>query len=611
MLTLGMFAPASLADGAYRVLYAAEVTTLNYLVTTTTNEYSIAANFIDTLIEYDRYGVVKPGLAESWEVSDDNLTWTFHLRKGAQWVDGSGKPVAEVTSADFVAAAKYILNAQNASSSANVLYDVIEGALDYYNGTATPDEGVEPAPATEWETVGIAAPDAYTLQYKLITPVPYFLSMTTYVSFMPVYEPFLLEKGETFGLSTGNDTLLYCGAYYLSEFKPNEKRELRKNTSNWDADNVFIEAIQYTYNKEASTVSPELFLRGEVDEAGFDSAVAAEWLADPAKSELIRPVRQTGFFSYFYAFNFDPQFDAVYEPENWKLAANSENFRKTIYYALDRYNSQAVFDPANPESIIHNTITPPAFVSLGGLDYTQIGDLDSITALGLNTFNEEKALEYRDAAKAELEAAGATFPIKILFPYNPVVTGWADECVVVEQHLESLLGADFIDLIVEAGPSSGFLSEVRRSGKYALLKCNWGPDYADPQTFTDPFDYDNSYNFLDKGLTQADENGSIAEQYYALVAAAKAETGDLTARYEAFAKAEAFFINHAIVVPLGYGEAGYVGTRIDPFEGQYASFGISPYRFKGQHLLDAPMSTDQYFDAYDAWQDARDALAEQ
>ena len=67
--------------------------------------------------------------------------------------------------------------------------------------------------------MGVKAVDDYTLQYTLCKPVPYFLSMLTYVSFMPVYEPFLLEQGDAFGVATGNDTLLYCGAYYLSEFR--------------------------------------------------------------------------------------------------------------------------------------------------------------------------------------------------------------------------------------------------------------------------------------------------------------------------------------------------------------------------------------------------------
>ncbi|GHU69503.1 oligopeptide-binding protein AliB [Clostridia bacterium] len=608
--SLSAFAPALAEDAAYRTIYGAEVTTLNYLTTSTENVYSLASNLFDTLVEYDRYGNVQPSAATSWEVSEDDLTWTFHLREGMKWVDGSGNPVAEVTAADFEAAAKYILDAQNASSMANVLYDIIVGAEDYFNGTSTPEEGADPAPVTEWSTVGIKALDALTLQYSLNAPVPYFLSMTTYCPFMPVYEPFLLEKGETFALATGNNTLLYNGAYYLAEFKPQESRLLKKNPHNWDADNVFIDLRSYTYNAEAATVDPELFLRGEVDEAEFNSEVAAEWLSDPAKADLIRPIRRSGFYTYFYSFNYEPKFAAEYEPENWKLAVNNENFRKAFYYAFDRIGSQAVFEPSNPESIIFNTITPPEFAALNGVDYTMIGDLAPITALGTGTYDEETALKYRDLAKEELTAAGVTFPVKVLLTYNASSNSWADESVVEEQHLESLLGTDFIEVIVEARPSSGFLANVRRSGDYGLMKCNWGPDYADPQTFVDPFGEGNSYNFMDKGLTQADEGGSIVAQYYALVDAARAETSDIEKRYELFAKAEAYFIDHAIVVPLGYGSGGYIGSWIDPYEGQFAPFGVSNYRYKGQHLLDKPMSTDEYFDSYDAWTDARAALTD-
>ena len=143
--------------------------------------------------------------------------------------------------------------------------------------------------------MGIRALDDYTLQYTLNSPAPYFVSMTTYVCFMPVYEPFLLEKGDQFGLATGNDTLLFNGAYLIKEFKPQEKRVYAKNPTNWDADNVFIETIEQTYNKEAPTVSPEMYLRGEVDAATIDSAIAKAWLANPDTADLIRPIRQSGF----------------------------------------------------------------------------------------------------------------------------------------------------------------------------------------------------------------------------------------------------------------------------------------------------------------------------
>ena len=595
------------AGSAYRTLYSGEITSLNYLTTATANEFALAANVIDTLVEYDKYGQVQPSLAESWEYDEETLTYTFKLRQDATWVNANGEFYANVTAHDFVSAAQYILNAENASSTANIFYSVIAGAEDYYLGTSTPEEGKDPYPVMEWETVGVKAIDDYTLQYTLVEPVPYFLSMLTYVCFMPANGDFIAEKGADFGVATSNENILYNGAYILSTFEPQQKRVYTKNESNWDAENVFITTIEQTYNKEASTISPELFKRGETDDASIDSTIAAEWLASEETADLIRPVRQSGFYTYFYAFNFDPQFDAEYEPENWKIAVNNENFRQSIYAGLDRVKAMLITEPDNPESIMFNTVTPPEFVSIDGVDYTQMGALAAITEKGTATFDEAAALAYKEAAVAELTAAGATFPVKILMSYNPSSTGWDEECAVVEQQLEGLLGTDYIDIIVEAGPSSGFLSEVRRSGKYALLKCNWGPDYADPNTYTDPF-YDGSYNWPELATEYLDENG--VSEYYKLVDAARAITNDLTARYEAYTVAEAFLIENALIIPFGYGNGGYTASRLNPFESQFAPFGISNERYKGQKLLDAPMSTDQYFDAYDLWLEERAALAD-
>ncbi|MGN0772415.1 MAG: peptide ABC transporter substrate-binding protein [Candidatus Ventricola sp.] len=599
--------PAAAESTAYRTLYSGEFTSLNYLTTATTNEFAMAANVIDTLVEYDKYGQVQPSLAESWEYDEANLTYTFKLREDATWVKADGTEYAKVTAHDFVTAAQYILDANNASSTANIFYSVIDGAEAYYLGTSTPEEGQEPYPVMDWDTVGVKALDDYTLQYTLVEPVPYFLSMVTYVCFMPVNADFLAEKGADFGVATSNENLLYNGAYVLSTFEPQQKRVYTKNASYWDAENVLIETIEQTYNKEAETIAPELYRRGDIDEASISSTIAAEWLADEETADLIHPVRQSGFYTYFYAFNFDPNFDAAYEPENWKLAVNNENFRLSIAAGLDRVKAMLVTDPDNPEALMFNTVTPPEFVSIDGVDYTEMGALAEITAKGTDTFDEALALEYKAAAVEELTAAGATFPVKILMSYNPAVTGWAEECVVVEQQLEGLLGTDYIDVIVEAGPSSGFLGEVRRSGKYALLKCNWGPDYADPNTYTDPF-YDGNYNWPEKATEYNDENGNSI--YYNLVDAARAITNDLTARYEAFTEAEAFLINKAFIIPFGYGNGGYTASRLNPFETQFAPFGISIERYKGQTVLDKPMNTDEYFEAYDAWEEARAALAD-
>ena len=119
---------------------------------------------------------------------------------------------------------------------------------------------------------------------------------------------------------------------------------LSKNEKNWDKDNVFIDQLVEKYNKEASTVSPELFLRGEVDSASLSNELAADWLSDETKASMIHPSRITSFSSYFYTFNFDPQFDEAYEPDNWRIAVNNESFRLSIINAFNRIKAKTLID---------------------------------------------------------------------------------------------------------------------------------------------------------------------------------------------------------------------------------------------------------------------------
>ena len=218
----------------------------------------------------------------------------------------------------------------------------------------------------------------------------------------------------------------------------------------------------------------------------------------------------------------------------------------------------------------------------------------------------------------ELTAAGATFPIQMYMRYNPDTANWDRECQVIEQQLEGLLGSDYIDIVVEAGPSTNFLSTVRRAGDYGFMKCNWGADYADPQTWTDPFkETSNSYNFMgtDEGtvigqepcVNKSAETQALTDQYYDLIEAAKAITTDTEARYAAFAEAEAFLIDHAFVIPFSISNDGYIATRLNIFEAQYAPYGMALQSYKFQKLREEPMSMDEYNELYAQWETAREA----
>ena len=628
----------------YRSLYSSEVTTMNYLVSGATYELVVGANTIDSLVENDTYGNILPSGAESWEVSEDGLTWTFHLRAGQYWYDADGNQKDPVTANDYVAAARYVCDSAMDCANSYLMDGWIVNASELLNYTAAQlanpvEQGTEvgeeqdlvvdangiiyegsdwnketekydtwtEVPAVTPEDLGVEAVDDLTLVYHMVKARPYFLTALQFGTYWPAPASLLAELGENYGLD--NYSMWFNGAYLLSEFKPNEKRVYTKNENNWDAEHIYIERIEQTCNTEATTLAPELFLRGEIDYADIGSDIVADWLSDPEKSQMISSSRVIGDYSYFFGFNFEPKFDAEYEPENWAIAVNNENFRKAVFHGINRDEYLAAKYPGDDPSIHKiNTVTPKGFSVNEGKDYVFYGGLAKYTEG--ESFDPELAVQFRDAAKAELEAAGCKFPIKVPVNYNTSSTTWANCTVVLEQQLEELLGADFIDIIVVPYSGSSFLKETRRNGNYALQELNWGADFMDPETWADPFDHKNSYNFFcnetleQDGInqyTKTEETAALIDQYFELVAAAREETGDMNARYEAFAAAESFYIDHAIVVPGFISGGSYQATKLNAFEGQYAMMGQSSSRYKGQHVYKTAMSQDMFDAQYAEW----------
>ena len=630
-------------EQVYRSLYSSEVTTMNYLVSSTTYELVVGANTIDSLVENDTFGNILPCGAESWEVSEDGLTWTFHLRAGQYWYDADGNQKDPVTANDYVAAARYVCDSAMDSNNSYLMDGWIVNAEELLNYTAAQlaepvEQGTEAGedqdyvidangiiyegsdwnketekydtwtevPAVTPEDLGVEAVDDLTLVYHLVKARPYFLTALQFGTYWPAPASLLAELGDAYGLD--NYSMWFNGAYILSEFKPQEKRIYTKNVNNWDAEHVYIERIEQICNTEAATLEPEMFLRGEVDGAGIGSDIVADWMSDPEKSQMISTTRVTGDYSYFFGFNFEPKFDAEYEPENWVIAVNNENFRKAIFHGIDRDGYIAAKYPGDDPSIHKiNTVTPKGFSVNEGKDYVFYGGLAKYTEG--ESFDPELAVQFRDAAKAELEAAGCKFPIKVPVNYNTNSTTWANCTVVLEQQLEELLGADFIDIIVVPYSGSDFLNATRRNGNFALQELNWGADFMDPETWADPFERKNNYNFFCHETdtyrvfqdTKTAETNALIDQYYELVDAAREETGDMDARYEAFAAAESFYIDHAIVVPGFISGGSYQATKLNGFEGQYAMMGQSSNRYKGQHVYKTAMSQDMFDAQYAEW----------
>lgn len=555
----------------------------------------------------------QPCLAESWTKSEDGLTWTFKIREGVKWQRYDGSEYGEnVKAEDWVTSAKWILDPANTARTADLLFDMV-GAEEYYMAL---ESGTE----ANWDNVGIKAISEYELQFTLISPCPWFLSRLTYNWGYPTCAKFLDEMGESFG--TNNDTILYCGAFLCSQYEPNSYVISTRNPLYWDIDKIHVERIEEKYNAEADTLAPEALLRGEVTVADIPTDQLDGWMNDPSKKAFIRPNRP-GSYSYFFLVNFMPTYTERngLSHEQWLKAANNLNFRKSLYYGLDRIKGIGCYDPYTPEDYELRTITPYNFCAADGKDYPYLDALKAITET--EQFQPETAIEYRDKARAELEAAGVTFPIMAYMPYNSESTQQTNLAVIVSQQLEELLGSDYIKFIIEGYPDTDYLSTTRRAGNYSFMMSYWGPDYADPETWTDPFNLGQAYNYIWRAdgmatqTTQDDPAGRMGKSGYdetywkdfvydQKVAEATAETVDNSKRYNALAEAEAWLIDQAFVIPFGVlGGCGYMSSCMNPFESQYAPFGMSDDRYKYQWVYEKPFSTEQYLEMLPVWEAER------
>jgi len=596
-------------EQVYRTLYSSEVATMNYLYSTTEIDMVPGVNGTMTLYMSDSHSVLQPNAAESYTVNDDGTVYTFKIRQGQKWYDYTGAEKGNVTAHDWVTAIHWCIEAANDSGNSSSTYH-IKNAEAYYEQTAAILAGETPATQLTLEDVGVKAVDDYTLEFTLEMPTPYFLSVLEFGCYFPAAQACLDEFGERFG--TDNKTMWYCGPYIMDDFAPQEKHHFVKNENYWDAKNVFITEIDKQYNAEAATLQSTLFLQGEVSDTSVSSDLLAEWQSDAEKSKMITTTMVQTNYSYFWGFNFEPRvLDTDHNEEvneKWTIAVNNENFRKSIMHGMDRIRALEVSYPTNAQDLLSNTLIPKNFVSLNGKDYTEYGRLPEVA---VDYFDEAKAKEYRDKAKAELEpilkAAGYSFPIEIVTQYNGSAD-WGKECMVIKQQMEELLGADYINWTILNFGSSGFLAGTRRCGNYCMQKLNGGADYMDPDTWYFITEIGNNYCFNYDTTEKYEVNTKTPEtlaafaEYHKMFDEGKNERLDLEKRYNLIADAEAYYLEHAMCIPYRATGGGYTATYMNVFEGPQSACGWSYLSYYGQKIYETAMSQENYNTALAAWQ---------
>ena len=623
LLSVGVLAACSSSSKTsgktYNYVYGGDPATLDYVSTNKKNMTTAVTNGVDGLFENAQYGNLKPSVAESWSVSQDGLTYTYKIRKGVKWYTSDGEEYADVTAKDFVTGLKHA--ADTKSEAIYLLQNSVKGLNDYVSGDNK-----------NFADVGIKAIDDHTLQYTLSEPEPYWNSKLTYSVTWPVNADFLKSKGKDFGKSTDPTSILYNGPFLLKSLTTKSSIEFVKNENYWDKDNVHFDNVKLTYDDGTDQESLERnFTDGVYNLARlFPTSSNYSKVAKQYKDDIY--YTQPGAAVEGVGINIDRQTYGHTSKENdqqkssTKAALLNKDFRQSLSFAINRTNYAAQLNGKEAgKTAVRNIFVKPDFVQADGKNFGAMV-MEQLPAFGdewagVNLadsqdglYNPEKAKAEFAKAKAALQAEGVQFPIHLDVPVNQTNKIYVNQVQSLKESVESALGKDNVVLDLHQMSSDDFYNITYSAANAAAedwdlsVGVAWEPDYLDPSTYLDVLKTTNSENtksFMgyDNPNSPAAEKVGLKE-YDQLVDDASKETTNLTARYEKYAKAQAWLTDSSLYIPTTtYNGAAAVISRIKPFSGAYAQAGDkgSTYYFKYLQSQDNIVTKKQYDSAYKDW----------
>lgn len=390
------------------------------------------ANCFEGLVTYDtESGSLIGGNAASWEISPDGTQYTFTLRDGLKWSDGS-----PLTAQDYLYAFKRILTPATTAQYVGMLTDYIAGAQEYYDGTGSD------------EALGVKAPDDKTLVLTLKGPTPYYIDILTMWTFSPVQKATVEANGDKWTASP--ETYVCNGPFKISEMNMGESVVLVKNPEYYDADKVKLEKITFRYIKDISTALLA-YESGEIDGArSFPSSDYARLKADGAGI-----VSVPSYGTVFYDFNCA------------KAPFDNPLVRKAFNLAIDR--TLLIEDVVQIPAVPAYSFIAPGYV-VDGVDFAE----------GRSTFGLSAVADV-EAAQAALAEAG--FPEGKGFP-EMTLSYYTNDTVkkVVEAMAEMIQTNLNIKVNIANEEWSVYFPNVQ-AGNFDLCAMGWGADYLHPMTF--------------------------------------------------------------------------------------------------------------------------------
>ncbi len=506
MMLLACAVTASADDAGYLgVMLGTNVMSLDTNLATDGDSFEVIADCIDGLMQMDKDGAAVPALAESYDVSDDGLTYTFHLRD-AKWNNGT-----PVTANDFVFAWRRI--AKEAGEYAYMLDEIgnIKGAAEIISG-ATDD----------LTSLAVSAADDKTFVVELNVPVSFFPSLMYFPTFYPINEEFYNSLADgTYG--TSPETFLSNGAFVLESYTPGTANlSVKKNPDYWDADRVRLAGINYQV-VGSSDNALTAFRNGTLDVVMVSGNQVDAAKKDAALSQNLK-VTGAGYMWYL-------SFSQTEKNAQGGMLANA-NLRLAISNAIDRDN--LVDNYVMDGSLATLTAVPPQFAasSTTGADFS--ADQDAFA--DYVGYNPDKAAEYFEAAKSEL--GKDSFSFTMIYGNNE-----GDEVQKVAQAIKEDIEAALpgIEINLQSMTKAERLDKMQEDN-YDIALTRWGPDYADPMTYLGMWITNNSNNY---GFwSNAEYDQLIAD------CTTGAYISDYDARWEAMFKAETLVMQEAVIAPL-------------------------------------------------------------
>ena len=594
-----------------------ELESWNMLYTQKAEDANVVTNLWDGLLSFDRYGKVVPAIASSWEHNEDATVWTFHLRDDVDWVDCNGEVKAHLTSKDFLVGFEWVMNAiKNEANNTSMPNDTIVGAYEYY--ALTKEAGDAAADMTYEDMlaagVGIEAPDDYTLVFTCPSACPYFDTVAAYNSFYPVAPALIEELGVDGFRSCDNTTMWYNGPYVVEEYIQGNTKSYIPNPNYYDAANVSrFERFTVTMISDGS-ISLQLYQSRELDEVDLGESNITTIQSDPSNEynqQLCE--KRAKKFSYCFIFNYDKKNTDGTPDENWNKAIANKAFRQCFSKGMVLNKFFARYNPINPLKCEND------FFTMKGLCYTSDGtDYTNLVAkeMGLDgeaydgktmkrlRANNGDITELKKQAMEELSAIGVTFPVHCSYYVLAGSTSALDHATVLKQCFTDSFGDDFIVLDVNTFVSST-MKEVVAPKLQSFTHMGWGADFGDPINFLTQIiihDENAYYSCNMTNIAGIVNNGPASyqtelvaayEKFTDLVNEARAIVDDTDARYAAFAKAEAYFLDENLIFPTVY-DITWCLTHVNEYSKINAMYGPCNYKAVNWETSEEAYTTEQY-----------------